>query len=229
MTDHFVQRGHHRSGLLAVLPVARNDFSRGGKLIERGETRGIIDGAYAAGKEKILSAIFLMDFVFVGEIIADGEHAEVAGFDKGFDRFDHRWLKGLLLVLRIPGSFLLEVIGIFAEADHGVGEGLVGDADETLRAAPGAASVAINFDEAVGEIDSSIVLDPVGAKFEPIRGIAGLIVAHEIADDFGLARLGEWLSLGEIFVGAFEESGIQARRNLAVGSASATDQFTELA
>src|SRR4029077_9707505 len=74
-----------------------------------------------------------------------------------------------------------------------------------------------------------IVLHPVGAEFEPIRGIARLIVADEIADDFGLARFGEWLSLGEILVGAFQESAIEARRNLAVGSASAIDQLLGLA
>ena len=40
--------------------------------------------------------------------------------------------------------------------------------DEALRAALGAARIAIDLDEAVGEIDRRVVAHPVGAELQPV-------------------------------------------------------------
>ena len=66
--------------------------------------------------------------------------------------------------------------------------GLIGDGDETLRTSFGAASVAINLDEAVVEIDGGIVLNPGSAEGDPLGVFAGLVEADEMVDGLGLLR-----------------------------------------
>ena len=178
-----------------------------------------------------------MDFVFVGEIVADRGHAEIAGFDQGFDRFDHRKFERCELVLVFPGSLPFEIRGIFRQLLHGGGDGLVGDGDKTLRAAFGSAGVAINLDEAVIEIDRGVVLDPGGAEGNPVGVFAGLVVADEMGNRFGLRGIGVAARLLEAEVGLLQERGIQSGRDFvlvfvvipAVGRSGAVDEFGEFA
>ena len=80
---------------------------------------------------------------------------------------------------------------------------------KALRAALGAARVAVDLDKSVGEIDGGVVLHPVGAELDPVFAIAGLVVANQVADHFGLRRVGHTLRLREIFIGALQINGIK--------------------
>src|SRR5205807_5904203 len=100
---------------------------------------------------------------------------------------------------------------------------------EALRAAFGAARVAVDFDEAVGKIYGGVILHPVFTELQPVGKIAGLVVANQVADDLGLLRLGELLRTGQIFVRLLQVGRVKARRDAAVWSAGAIRQLLQLA
>jgi hypothetical protein len=103
--------------------------------------------------------------------------------------------------LRKPGGALLEILGVGGDFQHERVDAVVGDGNEALGTAFGAARVAIDFDEAVVEVDGGVVLDPVDAEANPILRVAGLIEADQVADGFGLGGLGEGGGFFEIRIG----------------------------
>ena len=72
---------------------------------------------------------------------------------------------------------------------------------KALRGAFGAAGVAINLDEAVGEIHGLVVLHPIDIELDPVVVFAGLVVADRSSMTFCWAGLGVGAGLGEKFVG----------------------------
>src|SRR5208283_6061538 len=182
VADDLVQ-GDHQTVCLHAVPFAALELGgAGGELRVGGFAGGFVKGAVAAGEEKILGAVFLVNFVFVGEIVADRGHAEIAGFDQGFYGFYYRKLELLTLVFCVPGSFLFKIAGVLGEVFHGGGDGFVGDGDKTLRTSLGAAGVAINFDESVVEVYGGVVLHPGRAEGQPFGVISGLVVADKMVD-----------------------------------------------
>src|SRR5262249_61677367 len=99
--------------------------------------------------QEVLRAVALADFVLVRQVVADRGDVEVAGLDEDLDRLDDRRVERLLLVLRIPRRLLLEVARVPGERGHRGRHRLVGDGDKALRAALGAAGVAVDLDEPV--------------------------------------------------------------------------------
>ena len=66
----------------------------------------------AAVKKIVLAAVLLANFVLVRQIVANGVHMEVAGFDQRLHGLHRRRRELRLLVLLSPGSMLLEVSGV---------------------------------------------------------------------------------------------------------------------
>ena len=156
VADDFVQGGHHVGRLFAVLLGDGDLFGRSGEFVEHAEAlaprRRV---ARTAGEEEALAAVLFADFVFVGQVIAHRAHVEIAGLDDGFDGLGQRRFHALLLVLRQPGRVVFEILGVLRQLDHQAVQFLIGDADEALRRAFGGARVAVDLDEAVGEIHAA--------------------------------------------------------------------------
>ena len=82
------------------------------------EPGGFVQRARAAGEQEALRAVFRVDLVFVRQVVADGGDVEIAGFDGGFDGFGDGRLYALLLIARVPGRAVFEILrvgGDFAE------------------------------------------------------------------------------------------------------------------
>ena len=223
MPDHFVQSRHQVFGFVAIFLAQRNFLGRRGEFLERAESGGMRQCARAAEEQKTLAAVFFVNLVFVREIVADGGHMKIAGLDQGFHRLGDRRLHALLAVLREPRRVILEVLRVVRDFAHQGVHGPVGDGDEALRSAFDAARIAIDFDEAVGEIDGRVVLHPIGIELQPILGIAGLVIADQIANGFGLAGFGDLGGFCEIGIGFCEIFGVEAGRHAAVGRSGAID------
>jgi hypothetical protein len=170
-----------------------------------------------------------VDFIFVGQVVADRGGTEIAGLDQGFDGLDHRKLEGGELILRVPGSFLFEVGCIFAPFLHRGGDWLIGDGDKTLRTSFGAAGVPIDLDKSVVEIDGGVVLNPGGAEGNPLGVLSRLIEADQVGDRLGLRGFCIGARFLKAIVGFLQKRCIQPWRNLPVGSSCAVDKFFELA
>ena len=227
MADHLV---HRREQIFRILsePAGTLHFLRGsGKLVRHRRVARARDGVAASEQQEILRAEFFADLVFVGEVVADRVHVKVAGFNQYLDRLHDRRLKRLFLVLRVPRGLLLEVGGVLSQLDHGVGDRLVRDGHETLRAPLGAARVAIHFNEAVGEIDLRVIAHPVGAEQQPIFGIARLVEANQTGDRLRLRRIGNRSRLFQKADRLLQIDRIQAGRDLAVGRAGTIDLFPD--
>ena len=74
-------------------------------------------------------------------------------------------------------------------------------------------AIAIDLDEAVGEIDRRVVAHPVAAELKPILRIPGLVEADQVADDRRLRRLGEVTRLLEEANRLLQVGGVQAGRD----------------
>ena len=229
MADDFVQGRHQVLSFPAVLGVAFDLGGAGGEFRDARLTGGLVQGAAAPGEEKILGAIFFVDFVFVGQIVAHRGDGEIAGFNQRLYRLHHRRRELLAFVLRVPRSLRFEIAGIFGQFFHGRGDGLVGDGDKTLRASFRAAGVAIDLDEAVVKVHRGVVLHPRGAECHPVRVFAGLVEADERINHLGLRGFGVAASLLKAFDRLLQERGIQSGSDLAVGRAGAVDEFGKFA
>ena len=178
------------AGLVPILLITLDGSCIGSELGNQGlSTRGI-QCAAAAREQEILGAVFFVDLVFVRQIVADGGDVEVAGFDQSLDGLHHWRLERSLPVLVEPGRFLFKICGIVGELGDGRGHWLVGDGNEALRTSLRPAGIAINLDETVVEIDGRIILYPGNSKRNPFGVVAGLVITDEMADGFGLLRIG---------------------------------------
>ena len=126
-------------------------FGRRRELVDRAAGRRA-ERVAAAEQQKVLGAVLRVNLLLVRQVDADRVDVEVAGLDQHLDGLDDRRREVALLVLRVPRRLLLEVGGVLREVDHHGGHRLVGDRDEALRRALGAARIAVDLDEAVGEI-----------------------------------------------------------------------------
>ena len=93
VADDFVQRDHEAVRFHAVFCVALEPGGAGIELGVESLAGRRIEGAIAAGEKKILRSVFFVDLVFVGQIVADRGHAEIAGFDQRLDGFHYRQLE----------------------------------------------------------------------------------------------------------------------------------------
>ena len=153
---------------------------------------------------------------------------EIAGLDQSLNGFGERRLHALLLVLRFPRRMVLEILSVVGDLSHQGRHGFVGYRDKALRSAFGAARVAINFDEAVGEVDGGIVAHPIDVKLQPVLRIAGLVVADQIADRLGLLGLGDFSGMFQIRIRFGEIFSVQSRRHAMIGRARSIDLFHQL-
>src|ERR1017187_6490175 len=98
-----------------------------------------------------------------------------------------------------------------------------------VRAAFGAARVAIHFDETVIEVHYRVVLHPVDTELHPIVRVSGLIEADERPNRLSLRRTGIRARLFQGVVGQPQIFRIEARRRLVIRRAGAVTLFDELA
>ena len=99
----------------------RDLLGGGGELFQCAESAGLPQRPRAARKKEALAAVLFADFVFVGQVVAHRADVEIAGLDHGLHRLGQRRLHSLLLVLRQPGSVVLEILGIGRPASPSVG------------------------------------------------------------------------------------------------------------
>src|SRR5439155_10148760 len=76
MPNYFVKSGHQISGFISVLDAAFGNFRARRKLFGHYVSRSVIERPSAAGKQKILCAVFLMNFVFIRQVIANHRSEE---------------------------------------------------------------------------------------------------------------------------------------------------------
>ena len=131
-------------------------------------------------------------------------------------------------ILRRPRRSIFEILRVSGDLHHQRIDAIVGDSDETLRAALGAARVPIDFDESVVEIDARIVGHPIDSELQPIPGIAALIEADELADGFGLRGLGDGGCFVEVEIRLGEIFGVEPRWDAVIGSPGAIDLLLKL-
>ena len=224
-----MQRHHHLARLKSVALVARDCF--GGSLerfqhlgphVERSERTRTAD------QQKILGTVLFADLVLIGQVIADGGHFKIAALDRGFDCHDRWQRKRCFAVLRVPGRSRPKVSGIRGELIDGAGHGCIRYRHERCRAALGSARIAVDLDEAVGEIHRRDVAYPVGIELQPGVRLAGFVVADQLGDDMGLGRLRHCLRLLEVADRAAQEYGIQSRRHLPIRGAGTVDLLDEV-
>ena len=79
---------------------------------------------------------------------------------------------------------------------------------KVLHHALGGARVAVDLDEAVGEIHPRVVLHPGGAEAHPVGRVARLIIADQRSDRLVLPRLGAGLRPFQILVGFLQKLGV---------------------
>ncbi len=170
------------------------------------------NGPRAAREQKALAAVLFVDLVFVGKIVPDSGDMKVAGLDDRLHRLSQGRLHALLLVLRLPGRAIFKILRIFRNLRHERVHTAVGHGDEALRGTLGPASVAINLDEAVSEIDRRIVLHPVDVKMNPVFWLTGLVIANKIANHLRLRGLGHFRRLFEIRICLRQILGVEAGR-----------------
>ena len=229
MADDLVQRRHQVLGFRAVLAHDADLFGRGRKFLERTTAGGSVKRATGAGEQEALRTVLLVHFAFVGQVVADRCHVEVARFDDRFDGLGGGRLDALFAILVGPRRAVFEILSLRGHLLHERVHLLVGDADEGLRGALGAAGVAIDFDEAVGVVDARVGLHPGDAGLDPGVEVAGLVVADESVDRLSLLGFGVGFRLGEVLVGLGEVFGVVAGLHFAVGRAGAVDLLFELA
>ena len=150
-----------------------------------------VQRATASGEQKILRAVFLMNLVFVRQIVADGSHAEVARLDQRFDRLHHGRLERRRAgTCRARAPFLKISRHSRRACVMAAVTGLSVMRHEALRTSLRPARIAIHLDEPVVEIDRRIVLHPGNSERHPLRIFARLVKANQMADRFGLLRIG---------------------------------------
>ncbi len=123
---------------------------------------------------------------------------------------------------------LLEVCSVGGERFHFRGKRLVGDGDKALRASLLPGGIAIDFDEAVVEVDRRIVLHPVLTELEPVGEFARLVEADEVANDLRLLRIGYLLRVRKRLIGLFQIHRVEAGGHRTVRRARAIDLFLQL-
>ena len=158
--------------------------------MQRGGPSSDVQGTAAPGEEEALGPIFFMDFIFIGQVVTYGDDVEITGFDDGFHGLGHRRLHTHLPVLRVPGGMVFKILSIFGQLAHQGIHALVGDADKALGTSFGAARIPVDLNEAIGEINGFVVLHPIDVEGDPVFGVAALVIADQIANDFGLLRTG---------------------------------------
>ena len=229
MADHLVHRGQHVLGLLAVLLRARDLFRRRRELVERRRRRGV-ERVAAAEEQEVLGAVLLVNLLLVRQVVADRVTWKSPVSISTSTALTTGGVKSRFLYLRVPRRLVLEVGGVLRQVHHHVGHRLVGDGDEALRRALGAARVAVDLDEAVGEIHGGVVPHPVAAELQPVLAVAGLVEANQIRDDRRLRRIRDGARLlQDTPIAFFEIRRVEPRRDLAVRRAGAVDLFANAA
>src|SRR2546429_5465254 len=77
MPNYFVKSGHQISGFISVLDAAFGNFRARRKLFGHYVSRSVIERPSAAGKQKILCAVFLMNFVFIRQVRSEEHTSEL--------------------------------------------------------------------------------------------------------------------------------------------------------
>ena len=120
MPDHFVHRGHQ------VVGFARRTFCPA--TASSGDAANSSIGPKPAAsvkarelpvEQETLAAVLLVDFIFVGQVVANGGHMEIAGLDNRLDGLGHGRRDALLLVLRVPRRTVLEILRVGGDLRHG--------------------------------------------------------------------------------------------------------------
>src|SRR6185295_19976123 len=103
----------------------------------------------------------------------------------------------------------------------------VAHGDHHLRRALGAAGVAIDLDEAGGEIDRAVALEPERVVGRPVVALPGLEEAGESAERRSLRFRRVLGRRADLAARRGELLGVAPGRNLAVGRAGAVDLLLE--
>ncbi len=123
---------------------------------------------------------------------------------------------------------LLEVSRIRRQFPHRRRQRFIRDGHETGRTAFEAVRIAVDFDEAVGEIHGRIVLDPIGVEAQPVLRIAGLVVANQVANHLRLRGIGQRLGPLQVLIRLAQVQRVNTGRNLSVRGPGAIHLFVQL-
>src|ERR1700733_7668805 len=95
MPNDFVEGHEQVAGLLSILVIAFDGGGVGAKLTDQRLATSRRQSAAAAGEKEIFGAVLLMNFIFVGKIVANRGDTEVTAFDQRLYGFhDGRFERG---------------------------------------------------------------------------------------------------------------------------------------